>query len=266
MLTQIWIAAAITALALFHLVFIPAAILKKNDFADILWGPVFPLTALAALWQRQFLTGNDFFDPPSALLFCLLLVWAVRLAYHVGKRNLAPPLKEDPRYHSWRKNWGNQQALWSYLKVYLLQSLIMLLIASPIIWVIAFPAESLNKFALAGLLIWLVGFHFELVADRQLKTFGLNPQNKGKLLTTGLWGWSRHPNYFGEAAMWWGIFLFALPLPFGWITVISPVMITFLLLKVSGVPMLEVIMEKKPGWAEYKARVPVFFPRPPIKK
>lgn len=261
MFIQIWLAAAITALVLFHLVFIPAAIYRKNDFADILWGPVFPLTALGALWWRHGFTGR-FMDPRSALLFGLIMIWAFRLFNHVGERNLAKPLREDPRYASWRKNWGNHQVLWSYLKVYLLQSVIMLMVASPIIWVIAYPSESLGYFALAGLLVWLVGFFFEAVADHQLKKFARDPRNKGQLLTTGLWAWSRHPNYFGEALIWWGIYLFALPLPYGWVTGISPVIITFLLLKVSGVPMLEVIMEKKPGWEEYKKRTPVFIPWP----
>lgn len=263
MFAQVWLAFTFAGISLFHLVFIPAAIFKKNDFADILWGPVFPLSATAALCWKSHLTGANPFDARSLLVFLLVSMWAIRLAYHVGKRNLQVPLREDPRYNGWRKNWGEHQILWSYLKVYLLQSVIMLLIGAPIVWVIAYSSEGMDVYAYAGLALWLLGFLFEAVGDQQLKNFMRQPANRGKLMTTGLWSWTRHPNYFGEATQWWGLFLFALPLPFGWITVISPLMITFLLLKVSGVPLLEEIMEKRAGWDEYKKRVSIFLPLPP---
>ena len=112
-------------------------------------------------------------------------------------------------------------------------------------------------------MVWLIGFFFEVVGDYQLKTFLANPKNKGKLMTPGLWRYTRHPNYFGEATMWWGIAIIALATPYGWVAIITPVLITYLLLFVSGVPMTEKSFAGKPGWDRYKRQTSIFLPLPP---
>ena len=142
----------------------------------------------------------------------------------------------------------------------------MFVIALPMFWIIRSPAQELDIFCSMGGLIWILGFFFESISDRQLREFKKNPENKGKLMTSGLWAWSRHPNYFGEVVQWWGVFLFAASLPMGWVTIISPVTITFFILKVSGVPLLEEQMKSRPGAAEYRRTTSVFFPRPPKKQ
>jgi steroid 5-alpha reductase family enzyme len=155
----------------------------------------------------------------------------------------------------------------------MLQGAIIFSIALPAIIACAYPAaENLSSFVYLGLIIWLVGFFFETVGDYQLDRFIKDPVHKGMLMDRGLWSVTRHPNYFGEATMWWGIWLIALPAvaPFGsWALfgslIASPVLITLFLLKVSGVPMLEKAMEQRQGWQAYKARVSVFVPWFPKK-
>jgi len=256
---SVWAASAITLFAIASFTFIPAALLRKNDLADVLWGPGFPLAALAG-WRLG--APGRALDPRFALALFLVTVWAVRLFLHVGLRNLSTRT-EDARYHNWRREWGKNWFWRSYLQVFVLQALILFLIDSPLLLMIASGPVPLDIFAYAGACWWLAGFLLETVADEQLRQFRAIPTNKGKLITTGLWGWSRHPNYFGEVMQWWGLFLFALPLPGGFLTIISPLAITWLILKVSGVPMLEKLMDGRPGVEEYRRRVPEFFPRPP---
>jgi steroid 5-alpha reductase family enzyme len=123
--------------------------------------------------------------------------------------------------------------------------------------------SSLGLLDLLGIGIWLLGFYFEVVGDAQLAKFIKNPSNKGKLMQSGLWAYTRHPNYFGEVTLWWGIWLISLSVPNGWIGLIGPLTITILILKVSGIPMLEEKMAKNPEFAEYKRRVSMFLPLPP---
>ena len=138
-------------------------------------------------------------------------------------------------------------------------------------FIIVLPVLLINKSATAplgvldviGVAVWLVGFYFEAVGDAQLAKFIQNPANKGKLMQSGLWSYTRHPNYFGEVTQWWGLGIIALAVPNGWVGLIGPVMITYLILKVSGITMLEKKMELHPDFASYKQRVSVFVPLPP---
>ena len=148
-------------------------------------------------------------------------------------------------------------------QVFLLQGFFMLLISTSAITAFADSFGKLGLLEAAGAVVWLTGFFFESVGDLELSRFVKNPANKGKLMTGGLWRYTRHPNYFGEVTQWWGIFLVVLSSPYGFLAIISPLTITFLILKVSGIPMLEKKYEGRADFAQYKRKTSAFFPLPP---
>ena len=235
--------------------FLAAQVRGRNDIADVAWGLGFILAAAVSL------VAGQVYPLRGLLLSALVLVWGIRLALHIHTRNRGRG--EDPRYRKWRAEWGRFFVLRYFLQVFLLQGFLLLLVALPVIYVNASPAVPLGWLDLLGLALWLSGFCFEAVGDRQLLCFIRDPRNKGKLMTTGLWRYTRHPNYFGEVTLWWGIWLMALPLPGGWMTVVGPLTITILILKISGIPMLEKPYEGRADFQEYKRRTSSFFPRPP---
>ena len=155
----------------------------------------------------------------------------------------------------------------SLVTVFLFQALLIWIIALPVQVAQAGPSpEGLTVLDLLGLAVWTVGFAFEAVGDRQLKAFLADPANKGKVMDQGLWRYTRHPNYFGDSLVWWGIYLVGASAPWGWATIISPILMTFLLTKISGVPLLEeALAERRPGYREYMERTSGFFPWPPKK-
>lgn len=255
---NVWLIAFLTCVGLFQLVAIPGLILKRNDFADVLWGPAFPISVWVA---AHFTVGVGSLDVRAFVTLILLSIWAVRLFAHVGVRNLSHS-HEDVRYANWRRQW-KRPVLRSWVQVFLLQPLILYVILTPVLFVLAVPSTNVGLVGYLGFFIWLGGFLCEAIADEQLRRFKAKPENKGLLMTTGLWSWSRHPNYFGEVAQWWGIWLIAAELPGGWLTLVSPIAMTFLILKVSGVSMLEDLMRKRPGFADYERRTSRFFPMPP---
>jgi steroid 5-alpha reductase family enzyme len=236
--------------------FIVSLIKKRNDVADVAWGLGFVLLAWSSfyLWMEK--------SGLALLVNFLVSIWGIRLALHISQRHVGKP--EDYRYLKWRQEWGKWFYLRSYFQVYILQGIFLFLIALPVL-VINNSPNLINIFTISGIAVWLIGFYFEVVGDYQLSQFIKDPNNKGKLMMSGLWAYSRHPNYFGEVAQWWGIFLIALPLNYGWVSIIGPITITFLILKVSGVPMLEKKMEQNPAFAEYKNRTSMFFPLPTKK-
>jgi steroid 5-alpha reductase family enzyme len=241
--------------------FIIALVRKDNSLADVAWGLGFVLLAGVTLARR----GTP--GARAVLATGLVFVWGVRLAVHILSRKKNKG--EDFRYAEWRAKWGRWFVLRSYAQVFLLQGLFMLIIAWPVILVNSSPAESaapLGFLALAGLTLWVLGFFFEAVGDAQLIRFKRDPANRGRIMDRGLWRYTRHPNYFGEALMWWGIFLIALEVPYGWVTVVSPVLITFLLVKVSGVPLLEKRYAGRPDFEAYARRTSVFVPWFPKKR
>jgi steroid 5-alpha reductase family enzyme len=235
--------------------FVLAVVRRDNSVADIAWGGGFVLVAVVSLHL-----GAGWLSRPT-LLTLLVSLWAVRLTVHILQRNRGRG--EDPRYAAWRREWGRLFLVRSYLQVFVLQGAILVLVAAGIIAVNTRSGPGLTALDAVGALVFLAGLAFEAVADRQLVRFLGDPANRGRIMDRGLWRYSRHPNYFGEALVWWGVFLIALSVPGAWWTVVSPLLITVLLLKVSGVPMLERLMEGRPGWAEYKARTSVFVPLPP---
>lgn len=235
--------------------FIFSLIRQRNDVADVAWGLGFVLLA----W-------TSFAISPQVSLLTLVVnllvsIWGLRLAWHIHTRNKGKG--EDYRYLAWRKEWGKWFYLRSYFQVYILQGILLYVVVFPVLFINLHTGIELGILSILGLAVWLLGFSFEVVGDAQLARFIKNPDNKGKLMQTGLWAYTRHPNYFGEVTLWWGIWLLALSLPYGWITILGPVTITTLILKVSGVPMLEKKMEENPEFVEYKRRVSMFFPLPP---
>ncbi len=258
---NVWLAGFVTVILLFQIVCIPAIILKKNDLADVLWGPAFLLTALAAAaWGSS--GGISALSLRSLVLFVLLTIWGIRLFIHVGWRNLSHKT-EDVRYTNWRKAWGKNWLLRTYLQVFVLQALILYVFLTPVLLSIDSVDKPISWFGWLGMIVAVTGFIFESIADEQLRKFKLKIENKGKLMTEGLWSWSRHPNYFGEVLQWWGIWLLVVDLPWGWASIISPIGVTYLILKVSGVSMLEDLMKNRPGFAEYSAKTSIFIPLPP---
>jgi len=209
---------------------------KRNDIADIAWGLGFILVA----------GFNLILNPNTKLLisFLLIIIWGTRLSLHIYHRNKNKA--EDYRYKQWKNN--------AYLKVFMTQGFFMWLICWPVIN----SFGNLKWFNSLGILIWIIGFWFESLADKQLKDFIKNPKNKGKIMQSGLWAYSRHPNYFGEVTLWWGIFL--LNLGNSYWTIIGPLTITFLITKVSGIPLLEKKYEGNKEFQDYKNKVSPFIP------
>lgn len=224
---------------------------RDASLVDRFWGMGF-----AVLNAGLFFSGPR--TPRAILATVLVTLWALRLSAYIHWRNRGHG--EDARYRSMRESWGPRFWWVSYFTVFLLQGALMGIIAAPFFAIQSAPASALGWADALGVLLWVFGFGFESIADAQLRRFKQNPENRGKLMTQGLWSRSRHPNYFGETVLWWGYFLLALAVGAPW-TVVSPLLMTFLLLKVSGVALLERSMRTRPGFAEYARKTPAFFPR-----
>lgn len=225
---------------------------RRNDVADIAWGLGFVLLA----WTSFFLSGGS--GTRGVLVGILVSVWGLRLAWHIHARHRGQA--EDYRYTAWRREWGRWFYARSYAQVYLLQGALLFLIASPVLIINRSPSGTFGFLDYLGVCVWLCGFFFESKGDAELARFVKDPTNRGTILKSGLWQYSRHPNYFGEVAQWWGIWLVALGVAGGWGGIIGPLTITILILKVSGIPMLEKKMAANPEFAEYKRRTSVLIP------
>lgn len=246
------------ALAVFVYVtlgYVVALLTKRNDIADVMWGPGIALSA----WTATLLSPMLHLE--ALIISALITVWALRLALHIGVRFFSKK-EEDKRYAAWRNSWGKTFVWRSYLQVFLLQGFLMIVVSYGAIHASVFGVDSISPLILLGAFVWLVGFLFETTADAQLKSFLQKPENKGKIMTAGVWSLSRHPNYFGEVTVWWGIWLMVSGLSWSVFALISPLMITFLILKVSGIPMLEKAYEGNAEFEAYKKRVSAFFPIP----
>jgi steroid 5-alpha reductase family enzyme len=245
---------ALLILGYMTLWFIVSLIKKRNDVADTAWGLGFILICL-------FLFLTQPLSPISALVYTLVTLWGGRLATHIALRSKGKT--EDFRYKKWREEWGQYFLIRSYLQVYVLQGFFMLLIALPIVIAGIAPPQYINAFTIIGGLIWGIGFAFEAIGDYQLSIFIKNKPHKTDIMQTGLWRYTRHPNYFGEVLVWCGIFIITLPLQHGFWGIISPLTITFLLLYVSGIPMLEAKYKDNEAFQAYKRQTSAFFPMPP---
>jgi steroid 5-alpha reductase family enzyme len=233
----------------FNIWFLIGQLKKNNAVVDIAWGLGFVVVALFTFIYSEMVLINY-------VITILISLWGLRLGYYLFKRNWNK--KEDYRYVEMRKSWIKYPMLQAYLKVYMLQMILMIIISIPIIFINS-SSDSLSLIAYLGILVWIKGYFFEVVGDYQLKVFVKDPNNKGKIMKTGLWKYTRHPNYFGEATMWWGIFIISLSVG-GIYTIISPILITLLLLFVSGVPLLEKKYKDNKEFQEYAKVTSVFIP------
>lgn len=244
-------------LGLLTLLWVVSIRIKDASIIDIAWGPACATPALLTYFRI------DGANPRALVLTLLVCLWAARLALYLGGRNLGHG--EDIRYRKMRERQGSDKAMarWSLMNVYWLQGVIA--------WFVSLPVQlgqlgggGFGVIAMIGVAVFAVGLSFEAIGDWQLKSFKSDPANKGKLMTKGLWAWTRHPNYFGDAAVWTGLTFIALESPHGFWTILSPAVMAYFLVKISGKAMTERLMEKKyPDYADYKRRVSGFIPLPP---
>ncbi len=251
--------AGVAVLAVLLVTFAVAKVVGKHSVIDTTWGLLFVTVAIVA-FIRSAGPGDDL---RRWLLLVLPVVWGGRLALHIGRRSIGRP--EDPRYEQLLGKARGNPDLYALRMVYLLQGLLAFVIASPIL-VGAFEGRPVRVLAWIGVAVWAVGVFFESVGDAQLERFRRDPANKGTVIDVGLWRYTRHPNYFGDACVWWGIFLVATDALPGVVTIYAPVLMTLLLTKGSGARILEKHMSGRAGWDEYAARTSMFFPRPPRRR
>lgn len=230
--------------------------LRDASIVDSFWGPGFALVTLV----YYLVDGGQ--TPRGTLVLGLVTAWAARLGYHLLRRNRR--LGEDPRYAAMRKKYGDRWGRVSLFRVFWLQGVILWIVSAPLLAAVLGDA-TLGPLDFAGAVVVLGGLALEAVADQQLTRFRADPENGGRVLASGLWRYSRHPNYFGDAVVWWGLYAVAAVAGAYW-TIFAPVIMTLLLLKVSGIPLLEKsLTQSRPGYAEYVRRTSAFVPWPPKK-
>ncbi len=253
LISQYLIISAMTVLVFMCLLFEISLLLKRNDVADSGWGVGFIFVALMTFLIAPTLSLG------KIIILILVGIWGIRLSTHIYFRNKNKP--EDKRYQKWRDAWGTNFYLRSFLQVYILQGFFMLLISAPIIFSMSGDIRPYHYFFFPiGVVMWVVGFIFEVVGDTQLKRFLRQPENKGHIITTGLWRYTRHPNYFGEVVQWWGIWVISLGLAPWYMTIIGPLTISGLILFISGIPLTERSYRDNVEFQNYKERTSVFFP------
>ncbi|GAA0950620.1 DUF1295 domain-containing protein [Actinocorallia libanotica] len=228
-----------------------------HSLIDVTWGLLFAAVAVVSL-----VLSSGHGDPVRRwTAAALTVVWGVRLAVHLGRRNWRAP--EDPRYTDLLSAAPSSRALYAVRRVYLPQGLSALLVSLPV-QVAMYQDAPPGFFFWLGASVWAAGFAFEAVGDHQLAAFKADPANRGRILDTGLWRYTRHPNYFGDFLVWWGLFLLACDDPAGLATVVSPLAMTWFLTRVTGQRLLDARMAAtRPGYREYMARTSGFLPRPP---
>ncbi|WP_353951336.1 DUF1295 domain-containing protein [Knoellia sp. S7-12] len=231
--------------------------LGKVSVVDIAWGLVF----VAIAWVCT-LVGPG---PRPLLLAVLVTVWGGRLAWHIRRRALGAG--EDPRYEKiLSKAPPEKRFAFAVRKVFVVQALAAYVISLPLQVAAAGDSRPLGWVAAIGFVVFLVGIGFEAIGDTQLARFKADPANKGKIMDRGLWAWTRHPNYFGDAAVWWGLWLIASEVWPAVLTVFSPIVMTYFLAFATGARLLESEMSKRPGYPEYMQRTSMFFPLPPRRR
>ncbi len=249
---EVWLSTLVPILACMAALWILSLLLKNTAIVDIFWGLGFVLIFWLT-YARSPLSQQ----PKTILLGLMVTIWGFRLAIHILFRNIGKG--EDARYAQFRANNGVNWWWNSLFKVFVLQGLLIWIIAAPISIMQVYPS-AIGPLSLLGFGIWLLGFLFETIGDLQLVRFKSDPTNKGQLLTSGLWALTRHPNYFGDATQWWGFWIVSLTLDTWW-TIFSPILITFLLLNFSGVPITEKMLNNKnPDYHHYVKTVPKFIP------
>jgi steroid 5-alpha reductase family enzyme len=250
-LSQLYLISGLLIFGLITALWLLSLLIKNSSIVDIFWGIGFVIINLIAFYFSQKTSQQ-------ILLTILVTFWGLRLSIHIFLRNKTKP--EDFRYAQWRKENGSKWWWVSLFKVFALQGVLQWIIAIPLLTVQATTEQtSLKILDYAATIVWAIGFFFEAVGDYQLSRFKSNPINKGKIMTHGLWRYTRHPNYFGDAVQWWGFFIFTVASGNLW-SVFSPLLMTFLLMRVSGVTLLEKTMKTRPGYEEYIRNTNAFLP------
>lgn len=249
------LAAVLAVAAAMFLLWLVSLAVHDASIVDITWGPLFVLIA----WVG-YAVGDG--SPPALLVALLATAWGLRLGIHIGRRNIGHG--EDPRYVRMRERRPASFWIWSLFGVFALQGLIALVVSLPIQSLAAVGNDSIGVVSWVGVVVFLVGLAFETIGDAQLTKFKADPDSRGQVMDKGLWHYTRHPNYFGDSVVWWGLWLVAVGSGGAWWTLIGPALMTFMLVKVSGVAMTEAdISKRRPGYAEYIRRTSAFIPRPP---
>jgi steroid 5-alpha reductase family enzyme len=231
--------------------------LRDVSIVDIFWGP-----GIAGVVDIAAGVGHASGPRTAAVLF-LVNLWALRLAGHIWTRHSNVQGGEDHRYGAMRARFGANWWWISLIQVFLLQAVLIWFVPAPLVSAVLFSHQPMLWLDYAGIGVAGFGIAFEALADFQLSSFRLDPANKGKVMDKGLWGWSRHPNYFGEALLWWGFFAIGFAASHMWWLILSPLLVTALLLQVSGVTLMEeTIAQRRPGYDDYKRRVSAFVPWP----
>ena len=248
--------AAITILCIMVATWLLSLVLKNASIVDIVWGLGFAITS----WVLAITIDGD--STRQILLAVMVGSWGLRLGGYLAKRNIGHG--EVWRYKAMRKKKGARFGLISLVTVFGLQGVLMWVVSLPVMFGNSDATPGVGPLAVIGVMVWAVGLSFEAIGDWQLVQFKKDPNNAGKVMQTGLWSLTRHPNYFGDALLWWGIGIVGAETGIGVIGFIGPVVMTVFLLRVSGVPMLErSLMKRREGYAEYAARTSAFIPRPP---
>ncbi|WP_420749737.1 DUF1295 domain-containing protein [Rhodococcus sp. O3] len=229
----------------------------RFNVVDVAWGAGFVYVAAVA----AALGGGD--PARRVLLLVLVALWGVRLTWHMHRKSAGKG--EDPRYTALLNRAGGASVGIVVRKIFVTQGAAQWFVSLPIqVSAVAGPTRGLGTVALvAGVVLWVVGFVFEAVGDRQLRAFKADPANRGRIMDRGLWAWTRHPNYFGDATVWWGLWLIAASVWPGVLTVASPAIMTYFLVYATGARLLERSMSQRPGYPEYQQRTSYFLPRPP---
>jgi steroid 5-alpha reductase family enzyme len=258
MTTMGWNLAAVASMMVMG--WVVSLVFRNVTIVDSLWGLGFVVIA----WLTYFM--SDGFWGRKLLIAILVTLWGLRLSAYLSWRNWGKG--EDPRYGGWREKSGDRFWLVSLFKVFILQAVFLWVIALALqIGQLARTPATLTLLDITGIIFWTIGFIFESVGDWQLAHFKSDPTNKGLVMDRGLWAFTRHPNYFGEFLIWWGVFLITLSTPNSWWTIFSPLIMTAVLLKMTGIPLTEKgLVENRPGYSDYIKRTSAFFPWRPAKE
>lgn len=224
---------------------------KDNSIGNFTWGGGCLLLTLYTFFTTSLYLARQI------LVTVLIVLWSVRLIIYLYSRYKKGA---DPRFIAWQNQWGRYALLISIGWILFLQGALLLVMALPSVWINTHVSGLLALLDLIGLLVWLIGFICESISDYQLYRFMHDPGNKGKIMDAGLWHYSRHPNYFGEILMWWGIYLIAIAVPYGWITLITPLTITILLVFFTGIPWVEAVFKDNQAYQAYKQRTSMLIP------
>ena len=249
---MVYFSTAIIVLVFFVAWFFVSVQQKNYGLVDIAWGLGMSIVGVFLIVMYQP-------DIQITLSILLIVIWGARLGYYLFKRNWGKP--EDFRYAQFRKNWGNHfPLLKAFLKVFVLQGILSYTMMFSSMNAVANQSEINILFLVIGVVVAITGLFFEIVGDFQLAQFKKNPANKGKIMNQGLWSITRHPNYFGEVVFWWGVFIASIQGIHSLVGIISPLLITFLINYLSGVPLLERKYLNRPEYLEYTKKTPRFIP------